>query len=131
MTEPHTIALIVDPECGERIREVAAGARHTWVVTSDANDVVVERIWRESRIACTSGAEGGVTRFDRHGDDPESWCDSILDAIEDHHGNLALQHGYTALDVHGVALSARLRSALVECGFSVFTPTNEGFVAGK
>lgn len=131
MTEPHTIALIVDPECGERIREVAAGVRHTWVVTSDVNDAVVERIWRESRLARTFGAEGGVTRFDRHGDDPASWCDSILDAIEDHHGSLTRQHGYTALDVRGVALSARLRSSLVECGFSVFTPTNEGFVAGK
>nr|WP_175799014.1 hypothetical protein [Burkholderia anthina] len=131
MTEPRTIALIVDPECGERIRTIAAEARHTWVVTSDVNDAVVAQIWRESRIARTSGAEGGVTKFERHGNDRESWCDSILDAIEDHHGSHTQPHGYTALHVYGVALSARLRAALVECGFAVATPTNEGFVAGK
>ena len=33
MSEPHTIALIVDPEYGERIRAVVAGVWHVWVVT--------------------------------------------------------------------------------------------------
>ena len=48
MSEPHTVALIVDPEYGERIRAVAAGVWHAWVVASDMNDAAVERIWRES-----------------------------------------------------------------------------------
>lgn len=41
MTKQNTIALIVDPGSGERIRDVAAHARHTWVVTSDIEDLVV------------------------------------------------------------------------------------------
>ncbi|MBR8128120.1 hypothetical protein [Burkholderia ambifaria] len=134
MSEPHTIALIVDPEYGERIRAVAAGVRHAWVVTSDMNDATVEQIWRESRTAHTartSGDEGRVTKFDRHGDDRGSWCERILDAIDDHHGSHAHDQGYAALDVHGVELSAQLRAALVARGFAVFTPTNDGFFAGK
>jgi len=131
MNDLHTIALIVDPAYGERLRAVAAGVRHAWVVTSDANDAAVERIWQDSRAARTSGDEGGVTKFDRHGGDRESWCERILDAIDDHHGSHALDRGYAALDVHGVALSERLRTALVARGFAVFTPTNDGFLAGR
>ena len=131
MSEPHTVALIVDPEYGERIRAVAAGVWHAWVVASDMNDAAVGRIWRESPAAHTSGDEGRVTKFNRHGDDRGNWCESILDAIDDHHGSHAHDHGYAALDVHGVALSAQLRAALVARGFAVFTPTNDGFLAGK
>ncbi len=32
MSDPHTIALIVDPEYGERIRAVVAGVWHVWGV---------------------------------------------------------------------------------------------------
>lgn len=49
MTKRDTIALIVDPDSGERIRDIAAHARHTWVVTSDANDPVIRRIWNTRR----------------------------------------------------------------------------------
>ncbi|WP_175730115.1 hypothetical protein [Burkholderia ambifaria] len=131
MSEPHTIVLIVDPEYGERIRAVVAGVRHVWVVTSDVNDAAVEQMWRESHTARTSGDEGRVTKFDRHGDDRGSWCERILDAIDDHHGSHTHDRGYAALDVHGVALSAQLRAELVARGFAVFTSTNDGFLAGK
>ncbi|WP_175699186.1 hypothetical protein [Burkholderia ambifaria] len=131
MSEPHTIVLIVDPEYGERIRAVVAGVRHVWVVTSDVNDATVDQIWRESHTARPSGDEGRVTKFDRHGDDRGSWCERILDAIDDHHGSHAHDQGYAALDVHGVTLSAQLRAALVARGFAVFTPTHDGFLAGK
>ncbi len=33
MSEPHTIALIVDPEYGEWIQAVVAGGWHVWVMT--------------------------------------------------------------------------------------------------
>ena len=129
MIEPHTIALVVDPACGERIREIAAGVRHTWVVTSDANDPVLERIWHESRTTRLPGDAGGVTKLIRHGDDPQSWGESMLDAIEDHHGGDSSPRCYTALDVHGTALSPCLRAALTERGFAAFMPTRDGFLA--
>lgn len=129
MTEPHRIALVVDPACGERIREIAGGVRHTWVVTSDANDPVVERIRHESRTTRMAGDAGGVTKFIRYGDDPESWGEHMLDAIEDHHGGQSSRPCYTALDVHGTALSRRLRATLTERGFAAFMPTSDGFLA--
>ncbi|WP_269501175.1 hypothetical protein [Burkholderia sp. IMCC1007] len=131
MTDAHTIALVVDPACAERIREIAAGVRHTWVVTSDANDAVIEQIWHESRTARMPGNAGGVTKFGRYGDDPESWSENMLDAIEEHHGGDSPPPCYTALDVHGTALSARLRAALDARGFAEFMPTRDGFRAVK
>ncbi|MBJ9590905.1 hypothetical protein [Burkholderia seminalis] len=129
MTKQNTIALIVDPGSGERIRDVAAHARHTWVVTSDINDTVVKRIWNTSAALPGQAAEGGVTTFLRHGDDRESWCAGILDTLDDHHNGAT--HGYAMLAVFGTTLSERLRLALMALGFSGFASTDDGFSAVK
>lgn len=131
MTKQDTIALIVDPDSGERIRDIAAHARHTWVVTSDANDPVIRRIWNTRRAEPDRAAEGGVTLFQRHGDDRESWCAGILDAVDDHHGDAMHRDGYAILAVYGTPLSGHLRHALSAFGFSEFVSTTEGFRAIK
>ncbi|OXI30104.1 hypothetical protein CFB89_23070 [Burkholderia sp. AU16741] len=50
MTTQNTIALIVDPDGGGRIHDIAAHARHTRVVTSDTNDPAIRQI-RNTRRA--------------------------------------------------------------------------------
>ncbi|KVD37362.1 hypothetical protein WS61_25240 [Burkholderia sp. ABCPW 11] len=131
MTTRNTIALIVDPDSGERIHDIAAHARHTWVVTSDTNDPVIRQIWNTRRAESDRAAEGGVTLFLRHGDDRESWCAGILDAVDDHHGDAMHLDGHAILAVYGTPLSARLRHALYAFGFSGFVSTVEGFRAIK
>ncbi|WP_163012918.1 hypothetical protein [Burkholderia stabilis] len=131
MTKPNTVALIVDPESGERIRDIAAVASHTWVVTSAVNDAVATRIRHALPAPTGQAAEGSVTTFLHDGDDRESWCAGILDAMDEHHNERSHHGGYAILEVYGTPLSERLRQDLSALGFARFASTAEGFRAIK
>ncbi|WP_333975864.1 hypothetical protein [Burkholderia cepacia] len=131
MVTNDPVALIVDPEFGTRIRDVAARVRHTWVVATPANIAVAEQIWRALTNPPGLGNEGAVTTFLQYGADRESWCDAILDAVDDHHSAHSRNPGYSILEVYGTPLTERLRPTLVELGFSIVTPTDYGFCARK
>jgi hypothetical protein len=130
METNDTVALIVDPEFGTRIRDVAARVWHTWVVATPENVVVAEQIWSAPNSADLN-MQGGVTTFIQHGADRESWCDAILDSVDEHHNNYSRDPGYSILEVYGTPLTERLRAVFVEFGFSIFTPTDYGFCAYK
>lgn len=131
MKNTDTIALIVDPECGDTLRDIAATVRHAWIVTSPANDAAVERMRHRSRSSAEPGRIDGVTTFERYGADRESWCAGILNTLDDHHNEFAQPPGYSVLQVYGIPISERLRAALALSGFSTFTPTDNGFRACK
>ncbi|RXV67337.1 hypothetical protein D1006_18810 [Burkholderia stabilis] len=131
MTKQDTIALIVDPDSGERIHDIAAIVRHTWVVTSPVNDAVVKQIWTASLAPSGQDGESRVTTFLRYGSDRESWCAGILDAVDDHHNSTMHRDGYSILEVYGTPLSARLRQAVSSLGFSGFMSTATGFRATR
>lgn len=131
MRNAYTIALIVDPDFGAAVGDIAATVAHTWIVDSDENCTAVEQIWRSSAKPLGHMMVNGVTTLRRYGADRESWCDAVLDSIEDHHDSRRGNPGYSALEVYGTALTGRLRSAFVECGFSTFTATDYGFRAEK
>ncbi|WP_176060191.1 hypothetical protein [Paraburkholderia sp. BCC1876] len=131
MPTNDTVALIVDPDFSARIQEVVARVRHTWVVATPANVAVAEQIWRALPKPPELNMEGGITTFIQYGVDREGWCDAILDSVDDHHNCYSYDPGYSILEVYGTPLTERLRSALVEFGFSVFTPTEYGFCARK
>ncbi|WP_321894208.1 hypothetical protein, partial [Burkholderia cenocepacia] len=61
----------------------------------------------------------------------ESWCDAILDSVDDHHNSRSGDPGYSILEVYGIPLTNRLQSVLVELGFSAFTSMDYGFCARK
>lgn len=125
-----TVALIVDPDFSARIQEVVARVGHTWVVATPANVAVAEQIWRASNSPGLN-MEGGVTTFTQYGVDRESWCDAILDSVDEHHNSYSGDPGYSILEVYGIALTNRLQSVLAELGFSVFTSMDYGFCARK
>lgn len=131
MLMTDTIALVVDPDFGVRIREVVRGVLHTWVVASPANVAVAEEIWRGLPNARENNMEGGVTTFVQSGADRESWCDAILHTLDEHHNSHSREPGYAILQVYGIPFAERLRTVFVECGFSIFTPTDYGFCAQK
>lgn len=131
MPTNNTVALIVDPDFGARIQEVAAKVRHTWVVATPANVVVAEQIWRASPNPSRLNMEGGVTTFIQYGVDQESWCDAILNAVDEHHNCHSYDPGYSILEVYGITLTERLRSALVELGFSFFFAHRLGFLCSQ
>ncbi|MFM0151982.1 hypothetical protein [Paraburkholderia sediminicola] len=85
MPTNDTVALIVDPDFGSRIQEVAARMRHTWVVATPANVAAAGQIWKASPNWPGLNMEGGVTTFIQYGADRESWREVILDSVDDHH----------------------------------------------
>jgi hypothetical protein len=131
MVTNDTVALIVDPEFGGRIREVAARVRHTWVVATPTNVAVAEQIWSTSPKPPGLNKEGGVTTFVQYGAERESWCDAILDSVDDHHNSHSCNPGYSVMEVYGISLTERLRTVFIEFGFSIFTATDYGFFARK
>ncbi|MFM0645270.1 hypothetical protein PQR14_13145 [Paraburkholderia bryophila] len=131
MPTNDTVALILDPHFGPRIQEVVARVRHAWVVATPANIAVAEQVWRSSPNPPGLNGGGGVTTFIQYGADRESWCDAILDSVDDHHNCHAYEPGYSILEVYGVSLTERLRLAFIALGFSAFTPTDCGFCARK
>lgn len=126
-----TAALIVDPEFGARIRGVAAKVRHTWVVATPTNVAVAEQIWSASSNPPGLNKEGGVTTFFQYGADRESWCEAILDSVDEHHNSHSCTPGYSVLEVYGISLTERLRPVFIEFGFSIFKATDYGFFARK
>jgi hypothetical protein len=126
-----TVALIVDPDFGARILEVAARSRHTWVVATPVNTAATEQFWAASPKAPELNAGGGVTTFFQSGADRESWCISILGTLDDHHNEHACKLGYSVIEVYGIAITGRLRSAFAELGFSTLVTTTYGFCARK
>ena len=46
--DPATVAIVLDPDYGQRLRSLAARAR-VWVVESPANRPVIEALWNERR----------------------------------------------------------------------------------
>ncbi|QDQ82928.1 hypothetical protein [Paraburkholderia megapolitana] len=131
MRETDTIALIVDPDFGALVDDIAAKVAHTWIVDSDENCAAVKEIWQSSTRPLDQTMKNGITTFRRYGADRESWCDAVLDSIEDHHDSRRGNPGYALLEVYGTPLTDRLRSSLIECGFSTFTATDFGFRAEK
>lgn len=131
MRTTDTVALIVDPDFGVAIREIAAAVVHTWVVDTEENCAVVEQVWKSSSKPLGHMMQNGITTFRRYGVDRESWCDAVLDSIEDHHDRRWGNPGYSALEVYGTPLSEQLHTAFSECGFSTFIATSYGFRAEK
>lgn len=131
MRSADTVALIVDPDYGVALRDIAAVVAHTWVVDTDANSAIAEDIWRSSSTPLGHMAKHGITTFRRFGADREDWCDAVLGSIEDHHDISQGNPGYSALEVYGTPLSERLRVAFAECGFSTFFESDYGFRAEK
>jgi hypothetical protein len=127
MTRPYAVGLVLDPQFGDRIEELASRT-HVWVIASQANRRVAERLWAKG----LKGMEiGGVTTFgkDRLASDREHvFLDEIAN-IDEHH----YYHSppYSVLEVVGVFASETLRRKLQELGFKTFTETPEGFRATK
>lgn len=104
---------------------------HTWVVATPVNVAVAEQIWGASPNSTGLNIQGGVITFIQYGADRESWCDAILDSVDEHHNSYSQYPGYSILEVYGIPLSGGLQPVLVEFGFSIFAPTDYGFCARK
>ena len=123
---PYTVAIVLDPNFGVRLRNVAAHF-DVWTVTSQINRTVVEQLWKEA--AETQGChEVTIWTSDLRGTAAEDWR-AILMNIEQHHGPNAHNPPVTILGVYGSTLTEDMRQELGHYGYDTVEPTSDGFRA--
>src|SRR5206468_309774 len=69
---PHAVALVVDPEFGERLLDLSRRI-HVWALDTPTNRTVAQRVWRE--VAGTHSLENGITTFKGS---PDAAADEIV-----------------------------------------------------
>jgi hypothetical protein len=117
----ETVGVVVDPEFGQKLREVTARG-HVWVVESAANRPIVDGIW----AALPKGGLSPVTIFDAvPADAPADTVLRMLDTIELHHPQC------TRLEFYGVAVSVPIKQSLADLGFRAIEQNAGGFLARK
>lgn len=128
---PYTVALVVDPAFGERLKDVASRV-HTWVVGTPANQAIARDVWSSAPKPSRPSIETGITTFDPgRASSPEEWCIGVLDAVDLHHNEYSHDPAYSVLEVYGLNFQDRLRAPFAEFGFTVFENTDYGFRATK
>ena len=124
MTGAHRVAVVVDPDYGEGVRELSRD-RHVWIVRSPINDAVVEAVRADSD---EHSLESGISRFNG-GDSPEESFLSILGVVEEHHGAYSHDPPLSVIEVFGVGATDAIREEVAAYGFRRIELGNEGFTA--
>lgn len=131
MSSPYTVALIFDSDFGDRLQLIAARI-HTWAIDSPANRLSAEKLWASLPQPFSYNNESGVSLFSLDlGENPNGWCDAILDTIDQHHDEMSHIPCYSVLEVYGLQFDENLRLPFVTLGFSIFEETSYGFRAIK
>ena len=123
----HAVALVVDPEFGERLTDLSRRI-HVWVLGTPTNRRVAERVWREARGV--HSLESGITTFE---ESPDAAAEEIvrrqLPTIDLHHGAQSHSPPWNVLEVYGTPPTTALRAILSEYGLTDVQATAHGFVA--
>jgi hypothetical protein len=123
-----SVLVIVDPNYGERLRQVWPG-QPVWIAMSSTNEPTVRSLW-------ASHPDGdhlsGITgfRFDANARPENSLLDN-LNMIDLHHGLHSSKDPYTVLEVSGARLTIDVRDALSKLGFEKFLENTDGFTARR
>jgi hypothetical protein len=124
---PYTVALVVDPDFGDRLGALAL-EMPVWVADTPTNRAAAEILWKRAPLGISHVARGAITTFRvRAGEPPSVWAIEILGDIDLHHGEFSHAHGYSALEVIGTEATSDLRAALRECGLTELESRVGGF----
>ncbi len=120
------VALVVDPEFGDRATELCRRMR-VWLVQSPVNTPVAQREWDTSK---THSPYSGITTFTPVADDtPAARVLRILYAVNEHHNEYSCQTPWRVLEVYGASPTEPVRAALQKLGVTRFEPFEGGFTA--
>jgi hypothetical protein len=120
------VALVVDPECGQRIREIAA-RMPAWVVDTPTN----RRAVRALRDEAAAGSARLTTFRSAPDETPEEACIQILPTLDLHHGELSQDPPYSAVEVIGAKPTAAVRRAFEALQLRIVDMRDQGFVASR
>ena|SRR5882724_2940858 len=124
MTESNaSIAIVVDPNFGERLLSLAS-QMPVWIVDTPSNRTCAKAFWSHA-----SSVRSRVTTFRVTGDDSEEWCQTIFPQVDLHHGEYSQSPIYDSVDVFVVDPTADLRDAFSKYGFTILSERPNGFRA--
>lgn len=129
MTSSVIVYIVVDPEFGDRLGEVAMKGP-VWIADTTSNRAAAERWWTSRAPPDESP---GVTSFlVATGEAPEQWCEDILPTVDLHYGAYdAYPPTYDAVEIRGAIPTTRLLAHLATNGYHQITRTLDGFRAGR
>ena len=121
-----TIAIVLDPDFGARLHELAA-RMPVWVVDSPGNRSSIESEWTRRR---RDGAERELSVFRTiEGLSPAEHIVALLRTIESAHGAGAQDPPFATLLVYGASADASTSAAIAALGGVAPVPMEEGFRA--
>lgn len=123
-----TVAIVVDPEFGERLFTLAEKMT-VWIADTPVNRPCAESIWstRDDQAALPN-----VTTFKvAAGESPEASCVGLLGTVDLHHGPYSQTPAYSAVEVFGAQLTPELREALAKFDLDSLTERPDGFRAER
>ena len=129
---PTRVHVIVDPDYGERLRDLPQGEA-AWVADTPTNRAVIQSILAASPpVGPYPGYNTGFTRFTVPIDmTPEDWVLGVLDPVDVHHCGYSQTPPYSTLRVIGTVLTPRIRRRLKSYEFVKFEKLPIGFIAHK
>jgi hypothetical protein len=122
--ERVTVAIVLDPNFGERLSELAAQGP-VWVAGSVINRAAVEHHWKTA----PSGAHSVTIWSERPRAETEKQWLGILDDVELHHSEAWAWPGIAGIQVIGAPLTKAAESALHEFDYVVTSSGANGFIA--
>jgi hypothetical protein len=123
----ETVAVVVDPACGDRLGELVS-RMPVWVADTRENAAAITRV----RHSLRGTGSGSLTSFVVDpGAAPEDWLGSVLDSVDLHHGGYSQDPPYRKIEVHGARLSQSLRGLLDEYGLTIHQEEPFGFSASR
>ena len=122
--EPQTIAVVLDPDYGERLFQLAQ-IGPVWLTASETNRAAAEKYWRSKG---DSSNEVTYWSAPRTGATEEEWLD-ILDLLELHHSKDWAGPGIAKIVVVGAPPTSGALAALKEFGYGDLTALPDGFEA--
>jgi hypothetical protein len=126
--KPYGVHVIVDPAFGERLREIPLD-EPIWIVDTPTNRLAYEAVWRERK---PESYLVGFSSFKVNpNEQPEDWLISILDTIDEHHGEMSHDPPWSRINVIGVRWTQRIAEELEVFGFTSHQDSPEGFTATK
>jgi hypothetical protein len=127
MSTAHNVALVLDPDFGERLRPLAI-RMHVWISGTDGNRRVAEEIWAENK---EYSLEQGVTTMAQGDDSAEGFFATVLWAVNVHHGEYSHDPVWTVLHIYGIEPTKTVLADLAAYGATEIERTGDHFVATR
>jgi hypothetical protein len=129
MTRSVTVNIVVDPEFGDRLAEIAERGP-VWIAATATNRAAAEHWWNAH--SPPDEFEGVTTFLVVSGEAPEQWCEEVLPTVDMHFGayddNPPM---YDAVDVWGAIPTSALVEHLATNGYPHITRMDGGFRASR